>query len=241
MVVPGTGLLLQDRGALFSLDPEHPNRIEGRKRPYHTIIPAMAFKDGRPWLSFGVMGGDLQPQGHVQVLLNMIEFGMNVQEAGEAPRASHSNSGGVGLEKGISPQVAAELMRKGTLGQDLGSHGRLPSDSHRLGTRRAVRRNRSSQGRHRGRLVNVKCKRCSAAQFGPLFEAERVYGPHSELAPPSLRDHQSKAHKQTEANRPHRSNEAIDLLTAQLKGRFVYDHASALRPSAHASPGPSIW
>ena len=113
VVVPGTGLLLQDRGALFSLDPEHPNRIEGRKRPYHTIIPAMAFKDGKPWLSFGVMGGDLQPQGHVQVLLNMIEFGMNVQEAGEAPRASHSNSGGVGLEKGISPQVTAELMRKG--------------------------------------------------------------------------------------------------------------------------------
>ncbi|MDE0265364.1 MAG: gamma-glutamyltransferase [Bryobacterales bacterium] len=113
VVVPDTGLLLQDRGALFSLDPEHPNRIEGRKRPYHTIIPAMAFKDGKPWLSFGVMGGDLQPQGHVQVLLNMIEFGMNVQEAGEAPRASHSNSGGVGLEKGISPQVAAELIRKG--------------------------------------------------------------------------------------------------------------------------------
>ena len=113
IVVPGTGLLLQNRGALFSLDPEHPNRIEGRKRPYHTIIPAMAFKDGKPWLSFGVMGGDLQPQGHVQVLLNMIEFGMNVQEAGEAPRASHSDSGGVGLEKGISPQVAAELMRKG--------------------------------------------------------------------------------------------------------------------------------
>ncbi len=113
VVVPGTGLLLQDRGALFSLDPDHPNRIEGRKRPYHTIIPAMAFKDGKPWLSFGVMGGDLQPQGHVQVLLNMIEFGMNVQEAGEAPRASHSSSGGVGLENGISPQVAAELIRKG--------------------------------------------------------------------------------------------------------------------------------
>ena len=113
VVVPGTGLLLQDRGALFSLDPDHPNRIEGRKRPYHTIIPAMAFKDGKPWLSFGVMGGDLQPQGHVQVLLNMIEFGMNVQEAGEAPRASHSSGGGVGLENGISPQVAAELIRKG--------------------------------------------------------------------------------------------------------------------------------
>ena len=103
VVVPGTGLLLQDRGALFSLDPEHPNRIEGRKRPYHTIIPAMAFRDGRPWLSFGVMGGDLQPQGHVQVLLNMIEFDMNVQEAGEAPRASHSP----GAEWASSPASAA--------------------------------------------------------------------------------------------------------------------------------------
>ena len=113
IVVPGTGLLLQDRGALFSLDPDHPNRIEGRKRPYHTIIPAMAFKDGKPWLSFGVMGGDLQPQGHVQVLLNMIEFGMNVQEAGEAPRASHSDNGGVGLEDGVDPEVANRLRRLG--------------------------------------------------------------------------------------------------------------------------------
>ena len=112
VVVPDTGLLLQDRGALFSLDPDHPNRIEGRKRPYHTIIPAMAFKDGRPWLSFGVMGGDLQPQGHVQVLLNMIEFGMNVQEAGEAPRASHGG-GRVGLEDGIDPNVKADLERMG--------------------------------------------------------------------------------------------------------------------------------
>ena len=113
VVVPETGLLMQNRGALFSLDPGHPNRVEGRKRPYHTIIPAMAFKGGKPWLSFGVMGGDLQPQGHVQVLLNMIEFGMNVQEAGEAPRASHSTAGGVGLEPGIPPAVGAQLERMG--------------------------------------------------------------------------------------------------------------------------------
>ncbi len=113
IVVPNTGIILQNRGALFSLDPEHPNRIEGRKRPYHTIIPAMAFRDGRPWLTFGVMGGDLQPQGHVQVLLNMIEFGMNVQEAGEAPRVSHSSDGGVGLEDGMGPEVAAALRKVG--------------------------------------------------------------------------------------------------------------------------------
>ncbi len=123
IVVPDTGLLLQDRGALFSLDPEHPNRIEGRKRPYHTIIPAMAFKDGKPWLSFGVMGGALQPQGHVQVLLNMIEFGMNVQEAGEAPRASHSNGGGVGLEDGIAPEVANELKSMGHTVKESGPMG----------------------------------------------------------------------------------------------------------------------
>lgn len=113
IVVPETGIILQNRGALFSLDPDHPNRVEGRKRPYHTIIPAMAFKDGRPWLTFGVMGGDLQPQGHVQVLLNMIEFGMNVQEAGEAPRASHSTGGGVGLEKGLDPDVEPALRKMG--------------------------------------------------------------------------------------------------------------------------------
>ena len=122
IVVPGTGLLLQNRGALFSLDADHPNRIDGRKRPYHTIIPAMAFKDGRPWLSFGVMGGDLQPQGHVQVLLNMIEFGMNVQEAGEAPRASHSDGSGVGLEDGIDPKVADDLK---SLGHSVGRAGAM--------------------------------------------------------------------------------------------------------------------
>ena len=123
IVVPGTGILLQNRGALFSLDPEHPNRIEPRKRPYHTIIPAMAFKDGRHWLSFGVMGGDLQPQGHVQVLLNMIEFGMNVQEAGEAPRVSHSPSGGVGLEPGFPDGVTAKLESMGHQVRTAGAMG----------------------------------------------------------------------------------------------------------------------
>ena len=122
VVVPETGLILQDRGALFSLDPDHPNRIEGRKRPYHTIIPAMAFTEGKPWLSFGVMGGDLQPQGHVQVLLNMIEFGMNVQEAGEAPRASHGN-GRVALEDGIAPDAWKQLERMGHSVRESGPMG----------------------------------------------------------------------------------------------------------------------
>ncbi len=113
VVVPGTGILLQNRGALFSLDPEHPNRIEGRKRPYHTIIPAMVYKDDKPCFSFGVMGGHMQPQGHVQVLLNMIEFGMDVQQAGAEPRVRHDSAAGVAVESGIPASVAAQLKDMG--------------------------------------------------------------------------------------------------------------------------------
>ena len=113
VTVPGTGIVLQNRGALFSLNPEHPNRIEPRKRPYHTIIPAMAYKDGKPWMSFGVMGGDMQPQGHVQIMLNRIEFGMNIQEAGEAARIKHNPALGVSVESGIDATAVTELARRG--------------------------------------------------------------------------------------------------------------------------------
>jgi gamma-glutamyltranspeptidase / glutathione hydrolase len=124
VVIPQTGILLQNRGALFSLDPKHPNRLEGRKRPYHTIIPAMVFRDGKPWMSFGVMGGDMQPQGQVQVLLNMLEFGMNVQDAGEAPRFRHFPAEGVALESGVDPTVVTELARRGhTIGWHPGIFG----------------------------------------------------------------------------------------------------------------------
>ncbi|MBI4578523.1 MAG: gamma-glutamyltransferase, partial [Planctomycetes bacterium] len=86
-LVPGDlGFALQDRGTLFTLDPSHPNRLEPHKRPFHTIIPAMVTRDGLPWLCFGVMGGDMQPQGQVQVLCNLIDHGRNVQEAGAAAR-----------------------------------------------------------------------------------------------------------------------------------------------------------
>ena len=112
-IVPeGTGIILQNRGALFSLEKGHFNCLEPSKRPLHTIIPAFVLKDGKPWLSFGVMGGDMQPQGHVQVLLNMIEFGMNVQEAGEAPRVCHC-ADGVALEQGIPWNERLKLIEKG--------------------------------------------------------------------------------------------------------------------------------
>jgi gamma-glutamyltranspeptidase / glutathione hydrolase len=124
-IVPGDlGFILQNRGCLFALDESHLNRLEPHKRPFHTIIPAMATRDGRPWLSFGVMGGDMQPQGHVQVLCNLIDFGMNVQQAGAAPRCRHDGSssptggrmtdgGKVYLERGIPAAVADGLKAKG--------------------------------------------------------------------------------------------------------------------------------
>jgi gamma-glutamyltranspeptidase/glutathione hydrolase len=123
--VPGAlGFPLQNRGNLFALDPGHANRLEPGKRPFHTIIPGFVTKDGRPWLSFGVMGGDMQPQGHVQVLVDMIDFGMDVQEAGDAPRWRHLGSseptgqpaeggGTVVLESGFDPEVRRALEAKG--------------------------------------------------------------------------------------------------------------------------------
>lgn len=125
-VTPGeVGFTIQNRGALFALEDEHLNRLEPHKRPFQTIIPAMVTKEGRPWLSFGVMGGDFQPQGHVQVLVNMIDFGMNVQEAGDAPRLAHggsatptglpgsSDGGMVTVESGISDKAIEQLRRCG--------------------------------------------------------------------------------------------------------------------------------
>ena len=127
-LVPGDlGFALQNRGTLFALDPNHLNRLEPHKRPFHTIIPAMVTKEGKPWLVFGVMGGDMQPQGHVEVLCNLIDFGMNVQEAGEAPRIEHVGSatptgrpgredgGTVVAERGISDKIVEDLRRRGHL------------------------------------------------------------------------------------------------------------------------------
>jgi gamma-glutamyltranspeptidase/glutathione hydrolase len=134
-VVEGWGFGLQDRGGLFNLDPESPNYLEPGKRPFHTIIPAFAMKDGKPWISFGVMGGDMQPQGHVQIIVNMVDFGMNLQEAGDAARYYHTGSsdprgstmsdgGTLYIEAGVSDQLRRELTRRGhTLGVTIVPYG----------------------------------------------------------------------------------------------------------------------
>jgi gamma-glutamyltranspeptidase/glutathione hydrolase len=111
-VVEGTGICLHNRGLGFSLEPGHPNCIAPRKRPMHTLIPAMVTRNGRPYFSFGVMGGDMQAQGHVQVLANLIDFGMDVQQAGEAPRFRHDTPG-VALESALGPRVREGLTARG--------------------------------------------------------------------------------------------------------------------------------
>jgi gamma-glutamyltranspeptidase / glutathione hydrolase len=112
IVAGETGIALHNRGSLFSLQAGHPNVLAPGKRPLHTLVPAMVMKDNRPWLSFGVMGGDMQPQGHVQVLLNLIEFGMNIQEAGEAARFRHSDAG-LAVESAIGTDARGGLEKRG--------------------------------------------------------------------------------------------------------------------------------
>ena len=124
MVPPGLGFMLQDRGELFSLEEDHANVIEGGKRPFHTIIPAFVTKDNKPYLSFGVMGGATQPQAHAQIIINLIDFGYNLQEAGDAPRLVHSGSsqptdeimldgGSLSLETGFGIAIEEALKEKG--------------------------------------------------------------------------------------------------------------------------------
>ena len=119
IVVPGTGICLQNRGSLFSFQANHPNRIEPHKRPYHTIIPAMVFRDGDLFLSFGVMGGFMQPQGHVQVLLNIVHFGMDAQAALDAPRFRYLRGRECAFEPGIPTSVLEQLSDRGHLATHL--------------------------------------------------------------------------------------------------------------------------
>ena len=126
MTPPGLGFILQNRGEMFVLKEGHPNSFAPRKRPFHTIIPAFITRDGKPWVSFGLMGGAMQPQGHAQIVINMVDFGMNLQEAGDAPRIQHDGSteptgqntamtdgGEVDLETGFPIETIRALMRKG--------------------------------------------------------------------------------------------------------------------------------
>ncbi|MXO85779.1 gamma-glutamyltransferase [Altererythrobacter aurantiacus] len=122
------GFMFQDRGELYSLDPDHPNAYEAGKRPFQTIIPAFMKRDGKPWMSFGLMGGGMQPQGHVQILINLVDFGMNLQEAGDAARLNHDGGrqptepldgpasdplGTLYVEPGISAETVNRLQAMG--------------------------------------------------------------------------------------------------------------------------------
>lgn len=145
MVPPGLGFMLQNRGEQFALTHDHPNALAPNKRPFHTIIPAFVTRDSKPWLSFGVMGGAMQPQGHAQILINLIDFGMTLQQAGDAPRIHHNGStepqgqvkpmtdGGVlNLEPGFAPAVLAELTKRG--------HVLKPASTATFGGYQAIRR-----------------------------------------------------------------------------------------------------
>ena len=129
-IVPkDSGFMLQDRGEMFSMDPDHRNSLVGGKRPFHTIIPAFITKDGNPYISFGLMGGAMQPQGHAQIVVNMIDFDMNLQEAGDAPRIRHmgsseptgeimSDGGYLSLESGFSETTREDLEKLGHIIKD---------------------------------------------------------------------------------------------------------------------------
>lgn len=135
MVPPSLGFMLQDRGELFSLTEGQANTYEPGKRPFHTIIPAFVTKDGKPYMSFGVMGGDFQPQGHAQIIMNMIDYSMNLQEAGDAPRWDHTGTstptgepaegrGEIRIESEISYETIRGLMDKGhKVGYVRGAYG----------------------------------------------------------------------------------------------------------------------
>ena len=139
LVADGLGFMFQDRGELFSLRDGHPNLYQPGKRPFQTIIPGFAVRDGRPWMSFGVMGGDMQPQGQVQIIVNRVDYGLDIQAAGDSPRWRHEGSSeGMGedaeglpplgllrLETGVPEESRRRLLERGwVFGASDGSFGR---------------------------------------------------------------------------------------------------------------------
>ena len=145
LVPDGLGFMLQDRGELFSLESGHPNQYMPGRRPFQTIIPAFALRNGQPWLSFGVMGGDMQPQGHVQIIVNLVDYGLDLQAAGDAARyrfyggaeptgEEPDGVGFVAMENGVPPEVRADLERRG--------HRIRPADGS-FGGYQAIMRNSS--------------------------------------------------------------------------------------------------
>ena len=175
LVPDGLGFAMHNRGVSYSLDPEHPNRLEPHKRPFHTIIPAFVTENGAPLLSFGVMGGSFQPQGHSQVLMNMLDFGMSPQQAGDQPRVEHfgSSQPATGLVEGAVRSVSSVALptksrlrlprwatksRRASRGRWLSGHL-----AHR-GAARLFRRLRSTQGRRCAGLLrcSIVKRRCAA-------------------------------------------------------------------------------
>jgi gamma-glutamyltranspeptidase/glutathione hydrolase len=136
VVAGSTGVVMNNRGAEFSLDPKSPNLIAPGRRPRHSILPAMALRDGRPEIVFGCMGGMMQPQGHIQLMVNVLDAGMGLQEAIDAPRYRILDGLDVAVDDGLDPEVIADLERRG---HQLPSSAKLPPGSRFKGSAQMIR------------------------------------------------------------------------------------------------------
>ena len=190
LVVPGTGIALQNRGSLFSFDPDHPNYLVGGKRPYQTIIPAMATRDDEMWLSFGVMGGFQQPQGHLQVVSNMVDFGMDSQKALDALRFSIDVQGdkSVKVEEDLDASVVSDLRKRGHDVVVQTAYDRVGFGGGTGGFARCLRRGFCARARSRGRMVprwvgrvsnylRIRRAMNSAANMAVIRSVEACNGP----------------------------------------------------------------